>query len=99
MNLKTQGSPSLNCRRLLSAFILAALAGCAVGPNYKTPKTEAPAAFANGAQTNFSAGETAITWWHSFNDAELDQLVNGALAGNQDLRIATANLREARALR
>jgi outer membrane protein, multidrug efflux system len=100
MNLTTFGKfPRFSCGCSLSAFVLSSLVGCAVGPNYKAPKTDAPAAFANGAQTNFSAGETAITWWRGFNDTELDQLVDHALAGNQDLRIATANLREARALR
>ena len=46
-----------------------------------------------------NTNETAVTWWRGFNDPELNQLVDRALAGNHDLRIATANLREARALR
>ena len=39
-----------------------------------------------------------MRWWQGFNDPELSKLVDQALAGNHDLRIATANLREARAL-
>lgn len=80
-------------------MVLMILAGCAVGPNYKTPKTAMPAAFGNGNQTNVNTNEIVITWWHGFNDTELDRLVDRARAGNQDLRVATANLREARAMR
>ncbi|HWX22441.1 MAG TPA: efflux transporter outer membrane subunit [Candidatus Binatia bacterium] len=75
------------------------LAGCAAGPNYHPPKTEVSPAFANGGQTNLAAGQTAIGWWRAFKDARLDHLVDRALATNQDLRIATARVREARALR
>lgn len=83
----------------LSASGLLLLAGCAAGPNYKAPKTSVASAFENGTQTNFSNAETAVAWWHGFNDTRLDQLVERAIASNHDLRIATANVREARALR
>jgi len=74
------------------------LAGCAAGPNYQMPKTDVPAAFAGAAQTNLSTNETAVTWWRGFNDAQLNQLIERAIASNYDLRIATANVLEARAL-
>jgi outer membrane protein, multidrug efflux system len=74
-------------------------AGCAVGPNYHPPKTEAPSQFANGAQGSFTTNEPVAEWWQSFHDDELTRLVNLALSSNLDLRIATANLLEARALR
>jgi len=77
---------------------LTVLAGCAVGPNYHAPKTAVSRGFANGNQTNFAAAPTAVDWWHAFNDEILERLVNEALATNQDLRIATARVREARAL-
>ena len=72
--------------------------GCAVGPNFYPPKTEVDAAFGNGNQTNLSAGAAAITWWRAFNDNLLNELVAQAIATNQDLTIATARVREARAL-
>jgi multidrug efflux system outer membrane protein len=74
--------------------------GCAVGPNYKTPQTAVDASFAN-APTNASLADDAAlaTWWKSFNDAGLNALVERAITHNHDLRIATANLKEARALR
>jgi outer membrane protein, multidrug efflux system len=81
------------------ALLLCLLAGCAVGPNYHQPSTQASAAFANGAQTNLSATAVETNWWHGFNDTMLDRLIERAIATNHDLRIATARVREARALR
>jgi multidrug efflux system outer membrane protein len=80
---------------LLLALILS---GCAVGPNYHQPKTEVNASFSNGDQTNLSTGEIAVEWWRAFDDETLQRLVAQALAANQDLRIATDHVREARAL-
>ena len=84
---------------LIAASSLLLLNGCSVGPNYHQPKTQTDAAFVNGAQTNVAAADISITWWRGFNDAELNSLVDRALATNQDLRIATARVREERALR
>jgi NodT family efflux transporter outer membrane factor (OMF) lipoprotein len=75
------------------------LNGCAVGPNFHPPKTEVSAAFANGSQTNMALARTAVIWWQGFNDPILNSLVSRAVATNQDLRIATAHVLEARALR
>ena len=86
--------------KLWRVMILALLlAGCAVGPNFHPPKTEVSAAFANGSQTNMAPAPTAVAWWQAFNDAILNRLVTRAVATNQDLRIATAHVLEARALR
>ncbi len=98
-NLRTRTTASPYSLLRLAIPVAALLAGCAVGPNYHPPKTEAPAAFANSIQSNVSSGPIAIAWWRGFNDAGLERLVERALATNQDLRIATARVREARALR
>ncbi len=73
--------------------------GCAVGPNYHPPKTEAPAQFNNGAQDGFTTNQPIAAWWQTFHDPELSKLIQWAASSNLDLRIATANLLEARALR
>jgi multidrug efflux system outer membrane protein len=76
------------------------LSGCAVGPNYKPPQTSVASSFANTPTNAASADETTLaTWWKGFHDGKLDGLVDRAIAHNLDLRIATANLKEARALR
>ncbi len=75
------------------------LSGCAVGPNYRQPQGAVNPAFANVGQTNLAPAPVAVTWWEGFNDATLNALVSYAMTTNQDLRIATARVREARALR
>lgn len=74
----------------------ALLAGCSMGPAYERPVTELPEAWnAVPAQGKPMAGER---WWSIYGDATLDLLVTEALAGNQDLALATARLDEARAI-
>lgn len=76
------------------------LSGCAaVGPDYKLAPTEVAGAFVNSGQKGFSRDSVDTRWWRSFEDKALRRLVDRAVAGNHDLRIATARLREARALR
>jgi len=75
------------------------LAGCTVGPDYKAPEIKMPDAFS--AAPSVSAPATTATvamarWWRALNDPELDALVERAVAGNLDLRIALARLQEAR---
>jgi multidrug efflux system outer membrane protein len=74
------------------------LSACAVGPNYHPPKTSVPSAFANASQPSLTTNAAVSAWWRGFNDSKLNELIDLALATNQDLRIATANLLEARAL-
>ena len=79
----------------LAAF---ALAGCIVGPAYRTPDrvSTAPAAFAETSDKTASA-EPPGRWWRLYDDPNLDRLVDKALVHNTDLRQAEANLAEARA--
>ena len=84
---------------MLGAASTAFWTGCASGPNYRPPQTTVSPAFAGGSQTNFAAAPVDLNWWRGFHDATLERLVERAVATNQDLRIATARVREARALR
>jgi outer membrane protein, multidrug efflux system len=86
--------------RSLSLSVLAALTllGCTVGPNYHPPATSVPAHWSEplaGGESDTPASLAA--WWKSFNDAELDSLIERAARSNLDLRIARARVRESRA--
>jgi NodT family efflux transporter outer membrane factor (OMF) lipoprotein len=76
--------------------VLAALAGCAVGPDYHPATSGAlgvPAQWSVPAR----AGPGRIdSWWRNFQDPVLDDLVARAVAGNLDLAQAVARLRQAR---
>jgi multidrug efflux system outer membrane protein len=83
---------------LLAPIAAAVLAACAVGPNYHAPETRVAEKFDN-MEPNYSTGQGTASFWHTFDDAELDKLVTDALASNHDLRIAMTRVEEARALR
>jgi NodT family efflux transporter outer membrane factor (OMF) lipoprotein len=79
--------------------LLAALAGCAVGPNYRppVPPAGATAPLVSVRPTAESVAPPPDDWWRLYDDAELDGLVQQALAANADLAVAEANLSVARA--
>src|SRR5688572_17439203 len=80
----------------LSALVLAA---CAVGPDYRRPEIATPDNFVGVDATQFSTAEVEREFWKGFNDEQLNELIERALSANHDIRIASARLREARALR
>ena len=81
---------------LLLAGAAALLAtACAGPPELPTYKAQPGADFANAAAT---VAEPVAQFWRRFDDADLDVLVGQAITANADLRIASASLREARAL-
>lgn len=84
---------------IVTAVFTVILAGCAVGPNYHQPEVNVASDFGRVAEGQYATNAPLVQWWTSFNDPLLVRLVEMALTNNHDLRIASANLREARALR
>jgi NodT family efflux transporter outer membrane factor (OMF) lipoprotein len=84
---------------LLLSVVVILTGGCAVGPDYHSPAAATtPAHWSEG----LAGGEEATpadlaSWWKTFNDPELDSLIDRAVHSNLDLRIAQARVREARA--
>jgi outer membrane protein, multidrug efflux system len=87
--------------RRLSATLLvvAVLAGCKVGPNYHRPQTTVDPHFISAHEPGLAEDEAVEKYWISFGDQVLDSLVDDAIAHNNDLAAAAANLRAARAAR
>lgn len=75
------------------------LAACAVGPDYRPPQMATPDQFIGVEATQFSPADVEREFWKTFNDGQLNELIEQALGANHDIRIATARLRETRALR
>jgi NodT family efflux transporter outer membrane factor (OMF) lipoprotein len=84
------------------------LASCAAGPDYQRPDITTPTVFGQQASAATSAAESDWkyaapqlpdpVWWTLFGDPVLDELVQQLNAQNQDIRIAEARYRQARAL-
>ncbi|MDR0480426.1 MAG: efflux transporter outer membrane subunit [Gallionellaceae bacterium] len=94
------------CRTILAgAMACLTLVGCAVGPDFKQPPPPASARFAADATVSGGADQQRLIssatlpehWWTLFGSAQLDALVDQALAGNSGLEVATATLRQTRA--
>jgi NodT family efflux transporter outer membrane factor (OMF) lipoprotein len=84
---------------LATLALFAALAGCAVGPNYRPP---VPPAGATAPLTSVSPSVESVAqppddWWRLYDDPELDSLVQQAFVANADLAVAQADLSVARA--
>jgi len=85
-------------RNFLSALIASLLAGCAVGPDYHRPSADVPPAWQPEAPWQAAAPKDSAlkgNWWELFQDPQLNPLVEQALAGNQNLRVAAARLEQA----
>ncbi|BBD97309.1 transporter [Sphingobium amiense] len=78
-----------------------ALAACDLAPKYVRPQAPIPVgspegpAYVNGADAAIAPADTA--WRDFFTDARLARVIETALANNRDLRLAVANVAQARA--
>ena len=87
-------------KRVASLFALMALAGCTLEPHYVRPAPAVPASFPQGGAYPVQSEATlpTVSYRDIFRDPRLQSLVKQALASNQDLRQALANIQAARAL-
>lgn len=84
-------------RRAATAALVLALAGCSLEPRYTRPAPLAPPAWPTGpAYAEQVAGLPAVSWREVFRDPNLTQVIELALANNQDLAAALANVEVAR---
>jgi len=94
--------------RLSAVLVVALLAGCAVGPEFRRPAAPAVSSYtagplpgetsaapvAGGAPQRFAAGEKIpAQWWALFRFEPLDRLIRQALADSPTLAAAQATLR------
>jgi outer membrane protein TolC len=98
-------------RRSIFAVLIAMLAGCSVGPNYKRPAPPAtPIAFKEQPPVNFKEAEAAGwkqsqpgdaylkgKWWEIYGDPALNALEEQVSISNQNVLQAEAQYREAKA--
>jgi outer membrane protein, multidrug efflux system len=84
----------------LPVMLLIGFHGCAVGPDYRPPTPHTPSTWGQGDQQGVTLASADLkAWWRQFEDPVLNTLVDRAVGGNLDLKIALAAVRESRALR
>ncbi len=86
-------------KKLVAAVLSAAvLSGCAVGPNYQAPVVPTPDQYREVQGPPQPAASLADQpWWDVFGDPVLHGLIDEALTGNYDVRIAAWRVDEFRA--
>ncbi len=86
-------------RRLPGLIALAALAACSLEPNFQRPDPAIPQSWPVGDAylKNSEAGLPIVSYRDIFHDPKLQAIIERALANNQDLALAAANIAAARA--
>ena len=74
----------------LVVVLALATAGCTVGRDYSRPVVESPSSWRIDYPAAVDVANTA--WWEQFGDPVLNELVDSALRGNLDVRIAAARV-------
>jgi multidrug efflux system outer membrane protein len=94
----------MKLKHALSTLALLALAGCKVGPNYKRPVVNTPAAYRGGLAPDIDAAAPpnavplgAQKWDTVFTDPVLQDLIREALKNNYDVKIAADRVLEEQA--
>lgn len=90
----------LIARPTMPLLALLVAAGCTVGPEPRTPSPAAlgvPERFQAAPATSSGTTANVASWWSTFDDPVLVQLVEQALAANTDIEAAGARVRQARA--
>jgi NodT family efflux transporter outer membrane factor (OMF) lipoprotein len=86
-------------RALLASCAL--ITACVNNTRFESPRIEAPDRYANETLATLqldAASEPGGQWWKNLNSPELDATIDAAFAGNRNLAMAQASLREAREL-
>ncbi|MHA3884494.1 efflux transporter outer membrane subunit [Stutzerimonas degradans] len=94
-------SPSCTLRPLAVIVMTLALGACTLGPDYQRPQLPDTHAFKQAEGWKSAAPADALQrgdWWKLYGDAELDALVSRLNVSNQNLAVAEAQYRQARAL-
>lgn len=87
-------------KRATLSFALATclLAGCSMEPTYQRPGLPVPDQYPDQTATAATTVQAADLGWHDFfKDPALQRLIAIALDNNRDLRVAAANMAQARA--
>ncbi len=84
--------PHRSRRLTIAALVL--LSGCDLGPDYKRPSLDIPAAYRATPQSAEAAWPSA-DWWQGFHSAELNDLIAQARNQNFDIAAAIARVRQA----
>jgi len=83
-------------QRIFLLMLATTTGGCVVGPDYHRPALDVPARWSEAPESATSSPPAQAPWWLSFNDTELNSLIERAAQGNLDIQGTEARIRAAR---
>src|SRR5690606_25395712 len=87
-------------RALLVVALTCVLGACAVGPDYRAPEPPTPDRWQQlpqtGVRVESAEAPSLAAWWRTFDDPQLNALIERALAGNTNVRQAISRVEQAR---
>ena len=90
-------------RKMMALSTVIVLNGCSllpmVGPDYRMPSFSLPAFWSTPVASPAVPASDLAGWWQQLDDPLLDRLIDAALAGSVDLKLAQSRLQQARASR
>src|SRR5215468_12504224 len=85
----------------LTAVVVLLFAGCMVGPDYRRPSVPMTAAYKEDQGWKLARPRDDIPrgkWWEIFGDPQLNALEEQVAEANQNVKVAEARFRQARAM-
>jgi multidrug efflux system outer membrane protein len=79
-------------KKAIIFLVAVALAGCAVGPDYRKPTVDVPQSFRFEDEEARDLCNAA--WWEQFDDPVLNELIQIALQENKDVKVAAVRIEE-----
>lgn len=102
-SIRPSSARLFRCARLSVLALGCALSACAVGPDYRAPRTATPDEWHALPETGVRAASpddpTLASWWTALDDPILNQLIERALEENKNVKQAVARVAESRARR
>ena len=83
-----------NFLRTISGLLIAgaAMSGCAVGPDYRSPATPTPDSWQSAAAPQTPDAARLASWWTTLNDPLLNEFIEQAIAQSPTVAQARARL-------
>jgi multidrug efflux system outer membrane protein len=89
---RTSRRRGYNMKKAIIFLVAVALAGCAVGPDYRKPTVDVPQSFRFEDEEARDLSNAA--WWEQFDDPVLNELIQIALQENKDVKVAAARIEQ-----
>ena len=88
----------IKLKQISIAFLACGIAGCHLtDSHYVKPEVNAPLDWNSGQSNSNAVAMADMAWWKQFNDPVLNNMIEQALANNNNIQVAIGNIEQAQA--